>query len=78
MQQSRYTLAVLTPTYLESGFTALDEAMAARLAAEEYRWRLVAVLREPTEPPLGFRARGWLDMSDDRAFEVDVERLIYE
>jgi hypothetical protein len=78
VQQSRYTLAVLTPAYLESGFTALDEAMAARLAAEEYQWRLVAVLREPTVPPLGFRARGWLDMSDDATFDIDVERLIYE
>ena len=78
VQLSRYTLAVLTPAYLASGSTAFDESLAAKMGEEQFDWRLVAVMREPTEAPLGFRARGWLDMSHDETFDVDVERLIYQ
>jgi hypothetical protein len=72
---SRYTLAVLTPAYVRSGFTELENVMAEHLGLERAERRLLAVMREPTEPRLGIRMRLSLDMADDSRFEAAVRRL---
>jgi len=78
VQQSRYTLAVLSPVYLESNFTDLENVLAEHLGLEKSQRRLLAILREPCTPRLGMRARLWLDMTDDGEFEMNVARLVYE
>jgi hypothetical protein len=72
---SRYTIAVLTPGYVQSGFTELENVMAEHLGLERAERRLLAVMREPTEPRLGIRMRLLLDMTDDSRFEAAVLRL---
>ena len=78
VEQSRYTLAVLTPAYLTSNFTELENVLAEHLGLEKSQRRLLAVLREACKPRLGMRARLWLDMTDDEEFTVNLARLVYE
>lgn len=78
VEQSRYTLAVLTPGYVKSGFTDLESVLAQHLGLEESERRFLAIMREKTKPRLGIRTQLWLDMTDDSEFEMNVERLVYE
>lgn len=78
VEQSRYTLAVLTPAYLVSNFTNLENVLAEHLGLENSQNRLVAVMREECQPRLGMRARLWLDMTDDDELEVNLTRLASE
>lgn len=78
VEQSRFTLAVLTPAYLGSNFTELENVMAEHLGLETSERRLLAVLREPCTPRLGLRARLWLDMTDDADFDSNIARLVGE
>lgn len=73
---SRYTLAVLSPAYLQSNFTELENVLAEHLGLELSQRRLLAVMREPTKPRLGMVARLWLDMTNDAQFDDDVNTLI--
>jgi hypothetical protein len=78
VEQSRYTLAILSPAYLESDFADLENLFAEHLGLERMERRLLAVLREPCRPRLGVRARLWLDMTADATFESDLTRLVDE
>ncbi len=78
VEQSRYTLAVLTPAYLKSNFTDLETILAQHVGLEKSQRRLLCIMREPCEPRLGLRTQLWLDMTDDEEFEANVERLAYE
>jgi hypothetical protein len=75
VESSTYTLAVLSPAYLESTFAELESVLAEHLGLEERERRLIVVMREFTRPRLGMRARTWLDMSNDSTFEQDVTTL---
>lgn len=76
--KSRYTLGVLTPAYLESNFTDLENVLAEHLGLELSQRRWIALMREECKPSLRIRARMWLDMIDDSEFDVNIARLIYE
>jgi hypothetical protein len=78
VNQSRYTLAILTPGYLESNFTDLENVLAEHLGLERTERRLLAVMREYCEPRLGIRARLWMDMTRDKEFGTNLTRLIDE
>ena len=75
VQASRYTLAVVTPRYLLSNFTELENVLAEHLGLERTERRLLAVMREWTRARLGMRARMSLDMTDDAKFEETSARL---
>jgi hypothetical protein len=76
VEGSRYTLAVLTPDYLESGFTELESVLAEHLGLEQRRQKLLIVMRSLARPRLGFRARLWLDMTRDSEIENQIGRLV--
>ncbi len=76
--QSRYTLAVPTPRYLESNFTELENVLAEHLGLETAATRLLTVIREPCRPRLGIRARLSLDLTDDAELEAGCARLARE
>ena len=78
VEESRYTLAVLTPAYLQSNFTELENVLAEHLGLEKSERRLLAVMREPCEENvrLGIRARLYLDMTDEDEFEATIARLV--
>ena len=78
VEQSRYTLAVLSPAYLAGNFTDLENVLAEHLGLETGERRLLAVLREPCDPGLRFRARLWLDMTREEDFEPALARLVRE
>ena len=78
VEQSRYTLAVLSPAYLASNFTEIENVMAEHLGLETSQRRLLAIMREPCTPRLGMRARLWLDVTEDEELECNIERLVYE
>lgn len=78
VEQSRYTLAVLSPAYLTSNFTELENVLAEHLGLENSQYRLLIVLYQPCQPRLGIRARLWLDMTDADEFEINLARLAYE
>lgn len=78
VEQSRFTLAVLSPAYLESTFTTLESVIAEHLGLETAAIRLLLVMRENCAPPLTLRSRLWLDMSDDASFESGIRRLANE
>ena len=73
--QSRYTLAVLSPEYLGSNFTKIENVMAEHLGLEQSQRRLLAVMRSECDPGLRTRTRLWLDMTDDAQFESNLLRL---
>src|ERR1051326_6238180 len=75
VEESRFTVAVLTPAYLFSGFTELETVMAEHLVVERAEQRLVIVLRQPCQPRLGLRARTWLDMTDNTKIDRKRNRL---
>jgi hypothetical protein len=76
VEQSRYTLAVLSPAYLESNFTELESVLAEHLGLELSQRRLLMVRRAPCEPRLGLRARLWLDMTNDEEVSRNLPRLV--
>jgi len=78
IERSRYTLSVLTPAYLQSNFTDVENILADHLGLENSQRRLLAITRESCKPRLGMRARLWLDMSRDEEFETDLQRLVFE
>lgn len=76
IEQSRYTLAVLSPAYLQGKFAELENVLAEHLGIEQGQRRLLLVMREPCTPRLGMRARLWLDLTDDADLEPGVTRLV--
>ncbi len=78
VEHSRYTLAVVTSTYLQSNFTELENVMAEHLGLENSQIRLIGIIREAEaveKARLNMRASLMLDMTDDDLFEEMVERL---
>jgi hypothetical protein len=76
VEQSRYTLAVLSPAYLASNFAELENVLAEHLGLELSQRRLLAVRRVPCKPRLGMRARLWLDMTSDDEVDRNLPRLV--
>ncbi len=77
VQVSRYTLAILTPAYLSSGFADLQGILAQHLGIEQQQVRLLAALRAACEPRLSIRATNMLELIDDDEVDSEIERLVY-
>ena len=78
VEQSRYTVSVLTPKYLESGFAEFEETLATQLGLEERKKRYLGIMRESCEPSLSVRARYWLEMTDDDEYQINLPRLVQQ
>ena len=76
VEQSRFTLAMLSEAYLQSTFTELENVLAEQLGLEQSQRRLLAALRGACKPRLGMRARLMLDMPNSEDFEVELVRLL--
>jgi hypothetical protein len=74
--QSRYTVGVLSPSYLKGNFTEFENVLAQHLGLEQSQLRFIGVMREDCKPRLGIRARYYLDMTDEDEFEAAVDRLV--
>jgi len=80
VEESRFTLAVITTSYIQSNFTELENVMAKQLGMEKSHVRLIGILRDPDldidKVRLDIRGSLMLDMTDDDEFEVLIERLV--
>ncbi|MCB9133863.1 MAG: toll/interleukin-1 receptor domain-containing protein [Anaerolineales bacterium] len=80
VEESRFTIAVITGLYLQSNFTELENVMAKQLGLEKSQVRLIGIIRDPeldiSQVRLDIRATLMLDMTDDDEFEALVERLV--
>ncbi|NEQ67193.1 MAG: TIR domain-containing protein [Symploca sp. SIO2D2] len=78
IQQSRYTLLVLSPAYLESSYREFEGLVAQHLGLEESQYRLLPIMCEKCIPRLGLRVLPLLDMTDEEEFETNIDRLVYQ
>ncbi len=75
VKDSRYTLAILTPQYLKSGFTELESIMAEHNGLQNGQRRLITITREKCKPRLSMQSHLWLDMRDDSEFDANFLQL---
>lgn len=75
IEKSKYTLAVLTPSYLDSNFTLIENILAEHHGLETGKEKLICIMRENCIPRLGLRARLWLDMTKDDQFKDGIKKL---
>jgi hypothetical protein len=75
VEESRFTVPVLTPEWVVSSYTEFEEVLARALGLESGTWPVIPVVRRPTQLPLRLRSTAYLDMTDDATFEADLDRL---
>jgi hypothetical protein len=73
--KSRYTVAVLSPSYLEGAFQDFQMLLAQHQSVETRSPRFIPIMRRECRPDLTTRTTEWLDMEDERAFDADTQRL---
>jgi len=78
IQQSRYTIIILSPSYLENSYGEFENLVAQHLGLEESKYRLIPIMREECRPRLGLRILFLLDMTNEDEFADNIERLIYQ
>jgi hypothetical protein len=76
VEQSRYTLAIVSPSYLTSNFAELENIMAEHLGLETKQPRLIVIMREECVPRLSIRMRLCLDMTDEDRIDEEILHLI--
>jgi hypothetical protein len=75
---SRYTLAILTPLYLKSNFTELENIMAEQLGLENSQRRLILIMRKKCILPINLRTLFWLDMTTESNSSNNINQLADE
>lgn len=75
MRESHYTLAVLSPRYLESGSTWEEAIISKVLDLKERRRRLIPLILEPVELPTWLYDIVPINFADRQAMVVPFEKL---
>jgi hypothetical protein len=76
VQYSRYTVAVMSPQFFDSGFTTLERVMAQHLGLAERNRRLIGLLLRECVMPLELRPFIRLDVSQvSSSAAPELERL---
>lgn len=78
IQNSRYTVVILSPNYLENSYGEFENLAAQHLGLEESKYRLIPILREECQPRLGLRILFLLDMTDEDELDTNLDRLVYQ
>ena len=73
--ESRYTVAVLTPSYLDGGFERLHSLLGQHQGWEMGVERFIPIMRRPCRPALGVRAKAVLDFGCEPEVEGRLQRL---
>lgn len=77
VESSRYTVAVLTRSYLADDWSVFGEQLASHLSVAEGvdGGRIIPLRREAVEIPLHLGFRVWLDCTDPERAQGELERL---
>ena len=75
VQESRYTVAVLTPAYMSGPFAQYQRVLAAHLGMESGAPRLIPLRRRDCELSLGERMAALLDVRRDKEVEAQLLKL---
>jgi hypothetical protein len=75
---SRYTIAVLTPSYIDGGFEDFHLVMSLHHSWESGTVRFIPILRRACRLPLGVRMTSLLDLTRDRDVAAGLRRLAAE
>jgi hypothetical protein len=76
--RSRYTVAVLTPAYLDGGFEDFQSLLSQHQSWETRVALYLPILRRPCRPSLGVRMASLLDLSSDPEVSAGLQRLALE
>lgn len=76
VDNSAFTLAVVTPAYLQSSFTEFENLLSQHLGLEGSGQRLIVLMRETCELPLRLRYKLWLSMTDETEVSNNLPRLL--
>lgn len=80
VEESRFSLAIITENYLQSNFTELENVMARQLGLEKSHIRLIGIILDPdldiAKIRLDIRGSLMLDMTDEERFEGAIEKLL--
>lgn len=74
--ESRKTVLVLTPAYLNSEWTELENILVQTMDPGARQRRLVPVLLRPCEIPLRIRSLVYVDLSHSQLYQVQFPRLL--
>lgn len=74
--ESRKTIAVLTPDYVDSGWGEFENIMVQTLDPAARDRRLIPLLLAKCEPPLRIRSLSYIDFTDAEVQEERFEQLI--
>jgi Caspase domain/TIR domain len=75
VEQSRYTVAVLSPRYLDGAFEEFQSLLAQHQGLELKAPRFIPLMREECRPALGIRTVEWLDVTDPDLEGATLQRL---
>jgi hypothetical protein len=76
VEESCYTLAVVTPLYFESTFTEFENLLSQHLGLEKSEHRLIILMRESCDLSLRLRYKLWVEMKNDEEIANNMPRLI--
>ena len=74
--QSRKTLLVLTPAYMESEWAVFESVLAQTLDPAARQRRVLPLLLLPCDLPLRIRAFTYLEFTDPAKIETEFRRLV--
>jgi hypothetical protein len=76
VEESCYTLAVVTPLYFESTFTEFENLLSQHLSLEKSEHRLIILVRESCDLRLRLRYKLWVEMKNEGEVADNMQRLI--
>ncbi len=76
VENSKHTIAVLTPEFIGSKWTKLETAMAQTLDPDANLRKLIPVLRQDCDIPLHIQVLHYRDMRNDNGWDELIEDLL--
>lgn len=78
VSESRWTLLILSPSYLADGWGLFDRVLATHYGVEKGEWRAIPLIKEPCElpPSLGGLVSLDLQAADGRCWQRLVDHLL--
>jgi len=76
--ESKYTLAILSPIYLESNFTEFENIISEHLGLVNNQRRLIPLMFRQCKPRLSFQAKLWIDFTSEKLFNENISFLVKE